>query len=242
MNEAALTTQPDVGVRVADEAPRQRLLHSALRLFATQGYTKTSTRELAEAAAVNVAAISYYFGDKAGLYRAAFCEPHGGLHDDLARIGEPGMSLQQALVALYAGFLAPLRRGDEARLCMKLHFREMLEPTGLWEEEISHGIKPVHEALLALLVRHFGLQAADDELKRLSVCLCGLGVHLHVGHDVINVLAPTLNGGADALDRWSERLVMYAQAMIDVEMQRRRVLPGTAPTRSEPAKTKGRAP
>ncbi|MEO7852605.1 MAG: CerR family C-terminal domain-containing protein [Rubrivivax sp.] len=236
MNEAALPTQPYAGVRVADAAPRARLLQSALRLFATQGYTKTSTRELAEAAAVNVAAISYYFGDKAGLYRAAFVEPQGGLHD-LSRIGAPGVSLQQALCALYAGFLAPLKQGDAARLCMKLHFREMLEPTGLWEEEITHSIKPMHDALLALLARHFGLPTADVELKRLAVCLCGLGVHLHVGHDVINALAPELNNGADALDRWSERLVMYAQAMIDVEMQRRKTA-----TLGDAASKKGKTP
>lgn len=237
MSDAALTTQPHAGVRVAEAAPRARLLQSALRLFATQGYTKTSTRELAEAAAVNVAAISYYFGDKAGLYRAAFVEPQGGMHDDLARISGPGVSLQQALGGLYAGFLAPLKQGDAARLCMKLHFREMLEPTGLWEEEISHSIKPMHDALLALLARHFGLPAADAELKRLAVCLCGLGVHLHVGHDVINVLAPELNNGPDALDRWSERLVMYAQAMVDVEMQRRQVA-----TLGEAASRKGKTP
>ena len=104
---------------------------------------------------------------------------------------------------------------------MKLHFREMLEPTGLWQEEITHGIQPMHEALLAVLCRHFGVAQADDELQRLAVCICGLGVHLHVGHDVIDQVAPQLNQGADALDRWSERLVIYALAMIDAERQRR---------------------
>jgi TetR/AcrR family transcriptional regulator, regulator of cefoperazone and chloramphenicol sensitivity len=79
----------------------------------------------------------------------------------------------------------------------------------------------MHEALLAVLCRHFGLQQADDELQRLAVCIAGLGVHLHVGHDVIEQLAPQLNQGADALDRWSDRLVMYALAMIDAERERR---------------------
>ena len=46
-------------------------------LFAQQGFAKTSTREIAEAAGTNIAAISYYFGDKAGLYRAVFFEPQG---------------------------------------------------------------------------------------------------------------------------------------------------------------------
>ena len=203
------------------EDARTRLLRSGLRLFAQQGYAKTSTRELAEHAGVNVASISYYFGDKAGLYRAVFFEPLGAPRDGGAHYDRPGLSLRQALTELFAELLEPLKQGDTARLCMKLHFREMLEPSGLWEQQLAQGFKPMHDALLAVLCRHFGVAQADDELQRLAVCICGLGVHLHVGHDVIEQLAPCLNEGADALDRWSDRLLMYAQAMIDAEGRRR---------------------
>ena len=216
------------GAAAPVEAARARLLRSGLRLFAQQGYAKTSTRELAEDAGVNVASISYYFGDKAGLYRAVFFEPMGSPQDDIARFGVPGLSLPQALAGLYDAFLEPLKQGDTARLCMKLHFREMLEPTGLWEEEIAHGIRPMHEALLAVLCRHFGLAEADDELQRLAVCIAGLGVHMHVGYDVVQQLAPRLHEGADALDLWAERLVSYALAMINAEHARRAARPEAA--------------
>ncbi|OPH16983.1 TetR family transcriptional regulator, partial [Azospirillum brasilense] len=56
-------------------SPRARLLSAALRLFSEQGYTKTSVRAIAAAAQANVAAVSYYFGDKASLYSAVFTEP-----------------------------------------------------------------------------------------------------------------------------------------------------------------------
>lgn len=203
------------------EASRARLLQSGLRLFAQQGYAKTSTRELAEDAGVNVASISYYFGDKAGLYRAVFFEPAGSPQEDIARYSGDGLDLAQALAGFYAGFLEPLKQGDTARLCMKLRFREMLEPTGLWQEQIALSVKPMHDALLAVLCRHFALPQPDDEMRRLAVCIAGLGVHMHVGHDVINQLAPRLNAGADAQDRWTERLVMYALAMVEAETRRR---------------------
>jgi len=213
------------------EASRARLLQSGLRLFAQQGFAKTSTRELAEDAGVNIAAISYYFGDKAGLYRAVFFEPAGSPQLDLVRCGVDAPDLPRALAAFYAGFLAPLKQGDAARLCMKLRFREMLEPTGLWEEEIALSIKPMHDALLTVLCRHFGAAQPDDELRRLAVCIAGLGVHMHVGHDVINQLSPQLNRGADALDRWSGRLVMYALAMVEAETRRRAAIPAAHPQR-----------
>ncbi len=201
--------------------PRWRLVHAGLRLFATQGYSKTSTRELAEAAQVNVAAISYYFGDKAGLYRAVFSEPGGSPEEELARWNRPEQTLPQALQGFYAGFLEPLRQGDVARLCMKLHLREMLEPTGLWEADPTFGVGTLHRALLALLARHLGLPAIDDDLQRLAICLTALGVHLHVGHDINASLAPGINEGPAALDRWAERLVGFGLALIEAERLRR---------------------
>ena len=194
---------------------------AGLRLFAQQGYSKTSTRELAEAASVNVASISYYFGDKAGLYRAVFVEPMGSPEDDRARYAGPDLSLAQALRGFYAGFLEPLKQGDLTRLCMKLHFREMLEPTGLWDADPTFGIRDLHQALVAVLCRHLGLAEPDPELQALAICLAGLGVHLHVGHDINERLVPGLCEGAAALDGWSERLVSYGLAMVQAEATRR---------------------
>lgn len=208
-------------LRLGAEATRSRLLGSGLRLFALQGYSKTSTRELAEDADANVAAISYHFGDKAGLYRAVFCEPAGLNPAELARRLDARPDLADALHVFFAALLDPLRDGDQARLHMKLHFREMLEPTGLCADGAAEGIRPVHEALLARLGRHFGLAGADDELQRLTVCIAGLGVHLHVGHDAIGRLAPRLFEGDGAIDRWIERLVQCALAMVEAETRRR---------------------
>ena len=215
------TTTPAGAVAPEPEAARSRLLQAGLRLFAQQGFARTSIRELADAAQVNVAAIRYYFADKAGLYRAVFFEPLGNPHDDIARTNAEGLSLNAALRAFFVGLLAPLRQGDSARLCIKLRFREMLEPTGLWQEEVAQAIQPMHMALLGVLCRHFQCGPDDLELQRLAVAISGLGVHLHVGHDVTDAVAPRLNAGADALDLWTDRLVMYAQAMIDAELRRR---------------------
>ena len=215
------------GSQAAPEDARQRLLAAGLRLFAEQGYSKTSTRELADAARVNIASISYYFGDKAGLYRATFIEPMGAPGDDIARYNGAELSLSQALRGFYAGFLEPLKQGDVARQCMKLQFREMLEPTGLFDPHEACGIRPLHEALVQVLCRQLGLRRADDDVARLAVCLAGLGVHMHVGRDITDQLAPALNQGARALDLWADRLVMFGLAMVRAEAQRRgKTVPG----------------
>ncbi len=53
------------------DATRKRLVESAIEIFAVNGFDGTSTRMLAERAQANLGAIPYYFGGKAGLYRAA---------------------------------------------------------------------------------------------------------------------------------------------------------------------------
>ena len=217
---------PARATRQDGEQSRERLLRAGLALFSQHGFSKTSTREIAETAQTNIAAISYYFGDKAGLYRAVFLEPSAAPAAAPAAVPSrhavPALTLAQALRGLYAGFLEPLKQGDMARQRMKLHAREMIEPTGLWQEEINNGIRPMHNALVAVLCRHFGVRRADDDLQRLAVCISGLGVHMHLGRDVTDVIAPTLNAHPQSLDLWMERLVMYAQAMVAAEARRRK--------------------
>lgn len=52
------------------EAARGRILAAALRAFGEKGFKAATTREIAQAAGVNLPALKYYFGGKEGLYLA----------------------------------------------------------------------------------------------------------------------------------------------------------------------------
>lgn len=200
---------------------RRHLLMTALRLFSEHGFAKTSTRAIAEAAGVNIAAISYYFGDKAGLYRAVFVEPMGSPTQQIERFNQPQLSLRQALTGFIDGFLEPMSQGELARQCMRLHFREMLEPTGIWQQEIDQGIKPAHAALLEMLGRHLHVPEADDDLHRLAFGIVSLAMHLFVARDVVEAIRPSLLDGPDAIAVWAARMVDQAEAMVKLEAARR---------------------
>ncbi len=200
---------------------RERLLLAAMRLFAEQGFAKTSTREIALAAGTNIASISYYFGDKAGLYRAAFTEPAPHCRDDIDEFTNPALPLRESLRIFYARLLDPLKQGDLARLCMRLWFREMLEPTGLWHAEIDSDIRPAHAGLMLVLGRHMGVQdTANDDLARLAFSVVGMALQMMVARDVIDKIRPQLLDTPEAIDTWLARLVDYAEAMIATEQAR----------------------
>jgi len=168
-----------------------------------------------------VAAISYNFGDKAGLYRAVFTEPMGTPCDDISRYQPAHLSLRQALEGFIAGFLLPLKQGDLAQQLTRLHFREMLEPTGLWAEQINGNIKPAHAALVEVLSRHLGVTRIYDDVHRLTFSITGLAMQMFISRDVIDAVRPQLTATPRAIDLWAIRLADFAEAMIAVEVARR---------------------
>ncbi|MDT7522616.1 CerR family C-terminal domain-containing protein [Rhodoferax sp. TBRC 17198] len=201
---------------------RNRLLDAALQLFAEQGFAKTSIREIALAAQANVASISYYFGDKAGLYRAVFSDPRTNPPLPPEALEGTDVTLEQAIRGLLSSFLEPLKQGHVTQQqYMKLCFREMLEPTGAWQHEIDANIAPAHMALTRGLCRHVGLAEADDDIHRLAFTISGLGVMLHVGNDLYTQIRPGLVNTPQALDAYLDRLVSYALVLVDAEALRR---------------------
>ena len=200
---------------------RRRLLHAALRLFADKGFAKTSTREIALAAGVNIAAISYYFGDKTGLYRATFTEPMGSPRDLMPAFRQPGLTIRGALEAFFTHFLEPMKQGELVQQCLRLHIREMLEPSSQWAEELKKDIRQPHAAMVAVLCRHLGLASADDDVHRLAFSISSLAVMLFVNQEVIQAIRPSLVRTAKSIETWTPRLIEEAMALVDLETRRR---------------------
>ena len=208
--------------RAGGAEARQKLITEALRLFSEKGFAKTSTRAIAQAAGANIASISYYFGDKAGLYRTMFLEPMGGPEQDLSVFAQPHFTLRESLAGLIGSFLEPMKQGDLMQQCMRLHFREMLEPTGMWAHEIDKSIKPAHAALVAMLGRHLGVKTADDYLHRLAFSIAGLAMHLYMTRDIVEAIRPRLLQGSTSIEVWAEQMVDQAEAMVLLEAARRK--------------------
>jgi TetR/AcrR family transcriptional regulator, regulator of cefoperazone and chloramphenicol sensitivity len=214
----------------ADTPPaRERLLQAALQLFAEHGYAKTSIRAIAQAAQANVAAVSYYFGDKATLYAALFSESFGDMQPLVDAFSSERLSLREAMACYFGGMLEPLQHGERARQFMRLHIREMLEPTSQWEREMQASVRVPHEALVGLLARHLNLAASDDGLERLAFSISGLAMQVWCQQDVLIALRPQLLDAPDALQAWVHRLTAYALALVAAEAALRGLAPPPMP-------------
>jgi TetR/AcrR family transcriptional regulator len=80
---------------------RRKLIATSQRLFAEKGFGEVGLREIAQAAGVTPAMISYYFGDKAGLYEAVFVETLeaflGRIQSTAAESAPSGLPLERFL-------------------------------------------------------------------------------------------------------------------------------------------------
>ena len=110
---------------------------------------------------------------------------------------------------------------------VRLHIREMLEPTAQWQIELERELRAPNEAMAALLCRYLGLAAPDDDLHRLTLTVTGLAFQLWSHQEVVCAMQPQLLASPAAVDQWAERLADYAMAMVATERRRR--------TRSQPA-------
>ncbi|MFK3737412.1 CerR family C-terminal domain-containing protein [Massilia sp. TN1-12] len=203
---------------------RERILAAALRLFVERGYASTPVRDIAQAADANVAAIAYYFGDKAGLYRAALYEPVCALAGDDALSAATDLPLRAALAATIRACLAPLGQGRNALLCVRLRQREAFEPTGMLDDERPQRER-LQRHLTAIVARALGFEPGtppDPDLHALAFSIRALVVYPYIGHEHIHAAEPRLFDAPGALDAWVERLTAYAAAMVDAERARRR--------------------
>ncbi|MEN3974446.1 CerR family C-terminal domain-containing protein [Emcibacter sp. SYSU 3D8] len=155
---------------------KQRLIEAALRVFGEHGFKGASTRAIAGAAGVNIAAIPYYFGGKEGLYMGVV----GHIADQITARMSPGLRAaeqlasdsattpeqrRQAMLALGDRFISMMVGTEEAALWARIMVREQFDPTEAFDVLYSRVMAPSYMAVSRLLGPLLGLPAESEELK-----------------------------------------------------------------------------
>jgi len=188
ISEPVMTTRPST------QETRERLLAAALEAFGQRDYDAVSTRELATAAGVNLAAISYHFGGKHGLYLATARllgeRMRALLHEDLSWIrstyADASPEECRRLVGDLIGRLASRLLGDEfGRHVPGLIIREQGRPTEAFEILYETLFGPVHHVLGELIGRARNRPADDDEIRVIAHALIGQAVIFRAGRTAL---------------------------------------------------------
>ena len=162
-------------------------------MFALEGYEGTSTRRLAEEAAVNLPAIQYYFGSKAGLYRAAVAHIIAGIEERLQPIAEratAALAGGEARCEELLGLLHELLDG----FCFLVVGGEKLQSRKLFiaraEIERSAMVDAIHDTMrrrlvepcAALIGKLVDRPPADEEVLLRTITMLGqISIFCHKG-------------------------------------------------------------
>ncbi len=199
----------------SDNSARQRLLSAAEEIFAAKGFNRASVREICQAAGVNGAAINYYFGDKASLYREVL-KPAAALTEIPQEMLAEDVDLRAGIEAYYRPLLA-MARDPHMPLRYMLFMREQIQPSGLIGGECQDFFRPRFEQLRAFLIRHCGSQTAANAVNQLALSLIGMGMILFLKPDIVRAYAPDLMNSDAALEQTLQRLCDQAVALVKAQ-------------------------
>jgi AcrR family transcriptional regulator len=151
---------PKGRARRGAEITRERILEAAERLFAVKGYDGTSIRDVAAAAGVQIANISYHFGLKESLFervierRAAFmCERRmSALERYRAKAGAKPIPVENLIEGYVWPFIERSSRGGEAWTAYTQLIARLVN-TPRWGPMISRYYDEVARAYVAELKR-----------------------------------------------------------------------------------------
>lgn len=166
----------DGGYRKGEET-RKRILDAALAAFGRKGFAAVTTRQIADAAGTNLPGLTYYFGNKEGLYlacahaiAASFRQGVGSVATVAgAALSEPltrdeAATWLKRLFAALARFLLFEDGAEDRALFVQ---REMASPGPAFEILYSELWRPGIELATALLEQTAGgrLSGADSKVR-----------------------------------------------------------------------------
>jgi hypothetical protein len=83
---------------------KEKILEEANKLFASNGFSGTSIREIATQADVNIAAVNYHFKSKENLYWEVFEFNYSLIENEIAKIGQQNIPTPEFAVEVYNFF------------------------------------------------------------------------------------------------------------------------------------------
>jgi AcrR family transcriptional regulator len=203
---------------------RERLLQAAVVAFGLRDYDGVSTREIVEAAQVNISAISYHFGGKRGLYLATTGYLADRLHERMnARLATIRESLAHAtpddcadlLCDVLGNFLEVLLNSELGESAPGIIFREHHRPSDAYEILYQKLLQPMHETLTALVARYRGVAQSGQEAILMAHALLGQTIIFRIARTtLLRRLGKTAYSPSD-IAHLKQQLGHYCRGLLD---------------------------
>lgn len=173
---------PTAPLSTTQTGTRKRLLVAALHAFGHRDYDAVSTREIVEAAAANISAISYHFGGKKQLYLATAgflaTSIRNGMQAQLdsirtRSIDADAATCRQLLAEFVGGLAGNILLGELSADAAGFIFREQNDPTEAFDILYRDLIEPLQSAYADLLSGMIGIAPDTRQVALMTHALFG---------------------------------------------------------------------
>ena len=199
--------------RADGKEKRSRILDSACAVFAERGYHAATVADICRRAGANVAAVNYYFGDKATLYVEAWQQAYKQCSrpDSSSVAGSsPEEQLRSYIHSLIQNFSDQGAEGQFTRL----YLMELANPTGLIHNLWHELIEPRRKVLLGIISEIMGAEVTAEivlfcDMSIVNQCRTFLTIRRS---DLEYLLAQPLS--VDLINRLADHITTFSLAGI----------------------------
>lgn len=177
------------------EDARTRVLNAAGPIFAERGFQAATVREICRAAAVNVASVNYYFGDKETLYIETVRRAHAQRVQQFPLPKRPaGTPPAVRLRDFVHNLLTRCMAVEEAPWQVRLMMREILQPTAACRELVEEYFRPHFDILLGIVGELVGELVGPDvarhTLRQIGYSVVGQCLYYRIAREIVVILTP----------------------------------------------------
>ena len=157
---------------------RERLLESAIEVFAAKGYHEATIAEICEQAGANIAGVNYHFGDKEHLYVKAW---HVVFRRSLtAHPADGGVPADAPAQERLRGRVLSLveRIMDPACHEFDIVHKEIANPTGLLMAIVHESIEPIRREMTKVIGELLGDGVSEAHVRLCEMSVVSQCIHL----------------------------------------------------------------
>lgn len=198
-----------------ESATHLRVVEAATRLFAENGFEKTTIRQICDEAGVNIASVNYHFGDKEALYFAVLVNAHReakqrAVPDEVPRDVPPEEQLRLFVWQFLSRVFDPQVCGVMGRLMAQ----EMMQPTKALDHLVAEEIRPKSIRLREIVIAVAGCPIPEQDLRRLAYSIVGQCLFYRHAAPLVQRLTPDLRFDHAELEQLTNHITRFSLAGI----------------------------
>jgi AcrR family transcriptional regulator len=190
---------------------RQKIMDAAGEIFAEEGFQSATVREICSRAGVNVAAINYYFGDKAALYVEVLRFSTCVAHEEIVRAAErPGAAPEETLREIIRSMCRKMLPSERPSWAFRLMAHEMARPTPALDQVVREVIAPSYLRLRNTVGAMLSLPADHETTRMCAHSIMSQVIHYVTGRPVISRLWPELQMTREQVEKLADHIATFS--------------------------------